>query len=119
MGTIVGCKADPNGLLDRAYSLWPSSFQLSVPSLQLSHWKCHSLRGTAFDGPLHQLARSVYVPIPLHAFNRWIPNELMHLQSQARRHIVRNHPLCQFPRIQQAVRSIAGPGRLFAESGRE
>src|SRR5271167_4188674 len=42
-----------------------------------------------------------------YALHRRVPDELMDLQSQASRDVVRQHPLREFPRIEQTVRGVA------------
>src|SRR5882724_13545763 len=53
---------------------------------------------------------------PLH---RRVPNKLVQLQSQPRRNIVGDHPLSQFLRIEQAMRTIPRAGRIFTKRRRK
>src|ERR1700756_3489202 len=55
----------------------------------------------------------------LDSFYRWIPNELVKLQSQPRANVVREHPLRQFLRIEQAMRTVPGPDRIFTKRRRK
>src|ERR1700722_17512843 len=53
------------------------------------------------------------------AFYGRIPNELMQLQAEPAGNVVGKHPLRQFLRVEQTVRTVASPGRVFAECGRK
>src|SRR6266404_4978149 len=67
----------------------------------------------------HLGPRTVAPLLLLNPFHRGIPYKLMDLQRQPSRNSVRQHPLRQFSRIQQATRCITGAGGLLAERGRE
>src|SRR6202167_6762956 len=57
--------------------------------------------------------------LALNSFYRRVPDELVQLEAQACGNFICQHPLRQFPGIEQAVRTVAASRCIFAECGGE
>src|SRR5580698_7459580 len=55
----------------------------------------------------------------LHSLHCRIPDELVKLKRQAGGNIVGEHPLRQFARVEQTVRSVASAAGVFGKGGRK
>src|SRR5208282_1280975 len=97
---------------------------LNMPVTPQSH---RGKKRTPAFGPKPETAQElVCLPLPSlclcdsvvqgsHALHRRIPDELMDLQSHARGNIVGQHPVREFARIEQTVRTVSRATGVFAE----
>src|SRR5579872_1737207 len=58
-------------------------------------------------------------PRKLNAFHRRIPNELVQLKPKPGWHVIGDHPLREFARIEKTVRCVAAAARFLAKCGRK
>src|SRR5215471_11478116 len=60
-----------------------------------------------------------FISLRLDTFQRWLPNELMNLQSQTGIQAIGQYPLRKITRVEQAMRCIPAAARVFAKRGGE
>ena len=55
--------------------------------------------------------------VVLNALYRWIPDELVQLQSETYGKVIREYPLSELLWVKKAVGAVPGASRVFAERG--